>query len=75
VTETVVEADLAETVVEADLAVEATEAEDSEEILVRNKCTRQFAQNVSKNVKFLSSQQKADQFTVRNALLNKETKQ
>ena len=46
------------------------EAADSIEASIQDqeKCIRQFAQNVSKNVKFRSSQQKASQFFAENAL-------
>ncbi len=39
-----------------------------EEISGQGKCTRQYAQNADKNVKFLLSQQKASQFIAKNAL-------
>ena len=38
-----------------------------EEILVHVKCTKQFALNVEKNAKFRSSQQKANQYSAKNA--------
>jgi hypothetical protein len=50
------------------VALVAEEAADfKEEALTtdREKCTRQLAQSVRKNVKFHSSQQKANQFSVR----------
>lgn len=40
-----------------------------EEILDRERCTKQFVLNVSKNAKFHSSQQKASQFTVEVVML------
>jgi hypothetical protein len=39
-----------------------------EEISDHVKCTKQFAQNVEKNAKFLSSQQKASQYFAKNVI-------
>ncbi len=43
---------------------------DSKEILVQERCIKQPAQIAAKNVKFLSSQKKADQFTAEIVTLN-----
>ena len=42
------------------------------EILDQDRCINQLAQNAVKNAKFHSSQQKASQFTVENAIEKKE---
>lgn len=58
--------------VEADL----TKAVDEEtSIVVHKRCTRQLAQTVEKNVKFLLNLQKADQFTVKTASKNTNLKE
>jgi hypothetical protein len=40
----------------------------SEEVSDHEKCIRQFVPNVVRNVKFLSSQQKASQFIAKNVI-------
>ena len=51
---------------------EETLTGEKEETLVQEKCTRQFALSVGKNVKFHSNQQKGNPFTAKNALEKKE---
>ena len=43
-------------------SAEAADLEETTSILDQEKCIKQFAQNVSKNVKFRSSLQKVSQF-------------
>jgi hypothetical protein len=63
---------LVTTEAEEDSAAE-TEAADSTEALDQGKCTRQFAQIVSKIVKFLSSQLKANLYFARNVFKSIES--
>jgi hypothetical protein len=51
-------------------AEDSAEAADLEEVSTadQEKCIKQFALNVSKNVKFHSSQQKVNQFIAKNVL-------
>ncbi|GEM_PF-5506781 len=44
--------------------------EGHEEILGHAKCIKQFVQIVERNVKFLSSRQRTDQYTVKNVTRN-----
>jgi len=53
-----------------DLIVDLTG--DSEAIQVQEKCTRLFALNANKNVKFHSNLQKANQFIAKNVLEREE---
>jgi hypothetical protein len=49
-------------------AAAETEAADLEGTLVLEKCTKLFVLTVAKNVKFLSSQQKENQFIVKTVI-------
>jgi hypothetical protein len=55
------------------LTAEPAQEEASAETSALEKCTKQFVLNARKNVKFLSSQQKASQFIAKNASLSEET--
>jgi hypothetical protein len=46
----------------AEIAEAEADLADSEEILVQERCTKQFAQNVAKNAKFHLNLQKASLF-------------
>ena len=58
---------------DADLAVEAASAALDVSMMVHVKCTRQFALNARKNVKFRSSQLKADRSIAVTVSLTSET--
>jgi hypothetical protein len=55
-------------VLETENLEDKTMEADSEETVHQDKCIKQLALNVRRNVKFLSNQQKVNQFTVKNVL-------